>query len=54
MSLLYISLIVHMIYTRAGNVRQAHFEICPFRARYSKLTLENYKSFGAIGIAYVR
>ena len=43
-----------LIYTRAGNVRQAHFEICPFRACYSKLTVENYKSFGAICIGYVR
>ena len=44
------------MYTRAGNVRQAHFEICLFRARYSKLTVhvENYKSFGAICIGYVR
>ena len=25
-----------------------------FRARYSKLTVENYKSFGAICIGYVR
>ena len=39
-------------YTRAGNVKQAHFEICPFRAPYCKLTLGNYKSFGAICMGY--
>ena len=41
-------------YTRAVYFRQAHFEICPFRACYSKSTVENFKSFGAVRIGYVR
>ena len=41
-------------YTRAGNVRQAYFEIYPFRAPYCKSTVENCKSFGAARIEYVR
>ena len=41
-------------YTRAVYFRQAHFEICPFRARYSKSNVENCKSFGAVRIGYVR
>ena len=45
---------VRFIYTRTVYFRQAHFEICPFRARYSKSTVENCKSFGAVRIGYVR
>ena len=47
-------MIYNYIYTRAGNVRQAYFEICPFRAPYSKSTVENCKSFSAVRIGYVR
>ena len=51
---IFLSASKYSYYTRAGNVRQAYFEIYPFRAPYSKSTVENCKSFGAVRIGYLR